>query len=337
MIHTMQQNQKKQVKANAAQSSNGTKNIAVMGLNYIGAYLYHHYKSENHRDKLVGIIHNSGNISPEDSGKDLNILGGITSLKDIVQENDISKLIIAYDYRDIRNIHEAIGFCRRYGISYEFVEPSYDVHAGINYIHVFITGIKSAFTSVQRLLDFLLSTILIVFFAPLYFLLSLLIKLESGGPAIVSQERVGKSNRIFRLYKFRTTRLLHSKLNGTFNPILDEPESLKIAKFLKKTALEDLPNILNIFNGDLSLVGPQPHTPYFAEKYEKDVPFYVNRLKVRPGLLGFAQVETAYDDSVENIRQQVKYDLYYADHYKSPWLNLKIIIKSVWMLAFGRI
>jgi lipopolysaccharide/colanic/teichoic acid biosynthesis glycosyltransferase len=126
------------------------------------------------------------------------------------------------------------------------------------------------------------------------------------------------------------------KISGPQLATQNDPRITKVGSFLRKTRLDELPQLINVINGDMSLIGPRPERPYFIEKYKREIPFYVNRLKTKPGLTGLAQVEGGYDATNEDVKNKVKYDLYYIDHKNSLLLNIKILFKTVWVVVTAK-
>lgn len=116
----------------------------------------------------------------------------------------------------------------------------------------------------------------------------------------------------------------------------NDPRITRFGAFLRKTRLDELPQLINVIKGDMSLIGPRPERPYFVEKYKLEIPFYVNRLKAKPGLTGLAQVEGGYDISLEDVKNKINHDLYYIDHCSSLLLNLRILFKTVWVVVTAK-
>ena len=135
---------------------------------------------------------------------------------------------------------------------------------------------------------------------------------------------------------FRSMKIDAEKNSGPQLATQNDPRITRIGMFLRKTRLDELPQLINVINGDMSLIGPRPERPYFVDKYKREVPFYVNRLKTKPGLTGLAQVEGGYDISAEDVKNKINYDLYYIDHKSSLLLNLKILFKTIWVVVTAR-
>ncbi|HIE50784.1 MAG TPA: sugar transferase [Armatimonadetes bacterium] len=198
---------------------------------------------------------------------------------------------------------------------------------------------------------------------PLMLLIAVLIKLDSPGPVIYAQERVGqnrrRSNRTFNgliyyrrrwipdrrhraaegrpfvMYKFRTMRQDAEKETGPVWATEDDPRTTRVGRFLRKTRLDELPQLFNLLKGDMTLIGPRPERPYFVEKLKGVVPNYLRRLEVKPGITGLAQVRNGYDRSLEDVKRKVENDLYYIEH-RSPWLDLSILVQTVLVVLTGR-
>jgi lipopolysaccharide/colanic/teichoic acid biosynthesis glycosyltransferase len=216
---------------------------------------------------------------------------------------------------------------------------------------------------VKRISDILAATVGLIIAVPLGLLIAALIKMESRGPVFYSQERVGvnrrKSNRrsyqktdinnhrdtdrrqrpmagnLFRVYKFRTMVNEAEKESGPVWASKNDPRITKFGLFLRKTRLDEIPQFLNVLKGEMSLVGPRPERPEFIDELSGQVDNYMGRLNVKPGLTGLAQVNNGYDDSIESVKQKVKYDLEYIEN-KSIWLDIKILIKTVWVVLTGK-
>jgi exopolysaccharide biosynthesis polyprenyl glycosylphosphotransferase len=150
---------------------------------------------------------------------------------------------------------------------------------------------------------------------------------ESGRPVLYTQIRVGRGGRLFRLTKLRTMRVDAEVAGPQWSPV-DDPRITRVGRILRRTHLDELPNVWAILRGDMSLVGPRPERPEFVENLERDVPLYRSRLTVTPGLTGWAQVKTEYGDSVDDAVRKLEYDLYYVRH-QSIWFDAVILLRTV--------
>jgi len=177
----------------------------------------------------------------------------------------------------------------------------------------------------KRSMDIAGSVAGIVVLSPLLALIALLVKLSSPGPVLYSQERVGRDNKPFMMYKFRSMRPDAEAKTGPKWAEADDPRRTKIGALLRKTSLDELPQLFNIFLGQMSLVGPRPERPHFVEKFGKSIPRYLERHKVKAGLTGWAQVNGLRGNT--SLEERVNYDIYYIENW-SLWLDIKILIKT---------
>ena len=197
----------------------------------------------------------------------------------------------------------------------------------------------SPYHYLKRVCDLLFSATLLLIFAPLFLLIFLLIWMENGRPAIFRQSRVGREGHIFMAYKFRT--MFMRDQNGATEERADlytrkgDPRVTRVGRWLRKLRLDELPQLWNVFKGDMSLIGPRAEWVRCAEQYEKGIPFYHFRHLVKPGITGWAQVNYPYGESDEDAVEKLQYDLYYIRHY-SLKLDAMIVLKTVHTMLFGK-
>jgi len=173
-------------------------------------------------------------------------------------------------------------------------------------------------------LDLLVAAILLVLTLPVILLCALLVKLTSSGPAIYSQVRLGRRGRPYTIYKLRTMTHNCELKTGAQWATVGDPRITRLGKFLRKTHLDELPQLWNVLKGDMSLVGPRPERPEFIPSLEEAIPHYCQRLAVRPGVTGLAQIHLPPDTNLDSVRRKLAYDLFYV-RQASLWLDLRII------------
>ena len=193
----------------------------------------------------------------------------------------------------------------------------------------------SPYHYLKRLFDLALSGLLLVICSPLIVLLTFLVWVTSGRPAIFRQLRVGREGHPFTAYKFRTMIMRTENENDDIYTRPDDPRVTRIGRWLRKLRLDELPQLWNVFTGEMSLIGPRAEWIKCAERYEKKIPFYHFRHLVKPGITGWAQVNYPYGESDEDAIVKLQYDLYYIRHY-SLKLDAMIVLKTVHTMLFGK-
>jgi exopolysaccharide biosynthesis polyprenyl glycosylphosphotransferase len=182
----------------------------------------------------------------------------------------------------------------------------------------------SVYLLIKRFFDVFLSLVALFVTFPLILLIGILIKLETPGPAFFIQERVGLNGKTFNVIKLRSMGVDAEK-NGAKWAEKNDPRVTKVGAFIRKTRIDELPQFINILKGEMSLVGPRPERLIFTIQFNDEIPGFIERLKVKPGLTGLAQVNGGYEISPES---KLKYDMYYMSNM-SIWLDIKILIKTV--------
>jgi exopolysaccharide biosynthesis polyprenyl glycosylphosphotransferase len=194
-------------------------------------------------------------------------------------------------------------------------------------------GKKEFFDKTKRIIDIFFAFLILIITFPLWPLITLAVKLEDRGPVFYKQKRVGKNKKIFWLIKFRSMRKDAEK-SGPIWAKEKDPRITKVGRFLRKTHLDELPQMINILKGELSLVGPRPERPEFVEKLEKQIPYYYLRHIIKPGFTGWAQIKFRYARSVIDSLEKFQYDLYYIKN-RSFFLDLYILLKTFGLLFRG--
>ena len=187
----------------------------------------------------------------------------------------------------------------------------------------------------KRAVDFAGAAIGLVITAPLMALIALAIKLDSKGPVLYSQERAGRFGDTFKMYKFRTMRV-DAEVNGPVWAAREsDPRMTRIGAILRRTHLDELPQLFNVFKGDMSLVGPRPERSYFIEQLNREIPRYDERLLIKPGMTGLAQVHYRYDQSIEDVKRKLRFDLLYVRRM-CLMLDARILAWTMLVVITGR-
>jgi exopolysaccharide biosynthesis polyprenyl glycosylphosphotransferase len=187
----------------------------------------------------------------------------------------------------------------------------------------------------KRLFDLVMSSVLLICASPVLAFLAVLLKLESEGPVFYSQERTGRGGKPYKVHKLRTMRKDAEKLSGPVWASQKDPRITRIGAFLRKTRLDEIPQVFAVFRGDMSFVGPRPERPFFVNQLKTQIPFFGLREAVKPGITGWAQIRYPYGSSVDDAKNKLEYDLYYALH-QSLFLDLAICFHTAKIVIFGR-
>ncbi|HEX7128355.1 MAG TPA: TIGR03013 family XrtA/PEP-CTERM system glycosyltransferase [Thermodesulfobacteriota bacterium] len=272
------------------------------------------------------------------------VLGGDDSLLDVVRRERVQRVVVALSEARGRLPVDALLAVRMAGVKVEEGTSFYERVSGKILLEnlkpsflIFSDGFrKSLFTRVvKRLTGIVISVVGLVLSAPVTLIVAALIRLDSPGPVFFAQERVGQDGKLFTLYKFRSMRT-DAEADG--RPVWAEendPRVTRIGAFLRKTRIDEIPQLWNVLRGDMSIVGPRPERPYFVEQLRKVIPYYDQRHTVKPGLTGWAQVRYPYGASVQDAVEKLQYDLFYIKHM-SLALDLSILFETIKVILFGR-
>ena len=187
----------------------------------------------------------------------------------------------------------------------------------------------------KRVFDLTMSGLLLLLASPIVGLLAILIKLDSKGPVFYWQERCGRGGKPYRVHKLRTMRQDAEKLSGPVWASQKDPRVTRLGGFLRKTRLDEIPQVFAVFRGDMSFVGPRPERPFFVSQLKQSIPFFGLREAVKPGITGWAQIRYPYGATVEDSKNKLEYDLYYVEH-QSLFLDLTICFHTIKTVLFGR-
>jgi len=189
------------------------------------------------------------------------------------------------------------------------------------------------YSVIKRLIDVFGVLLVTPIVLPVMLLVALAIRLDSPGPALFVQNRVGQGDRDFRIYKFRSMRA-NAESAGAQLAAVDDTRITRVGHFIRKTRLDELPQLWNVIKGDMSLIGPRPEQRKFVDQFDKEIPFYIYRHVVKPGITGWAQVTQGYAGNAEETRIKIEHDFYYIKHF-SLWLDVLIVLKTLRVILTG--
>jgi len=202
---------------------------------------------------------------------------------------------------------------------------------------VYIQSILSWRVFVKRALDISVSLTGIILGLPLLAVIAVAVKLSSSGPVFYSQTRVGQKGKLFQIYKFRSMRQDAETKSGPVWAKENDPRVTKVGDFLRKTHLDELPQLFNVLSWEMSVVGPRPERPHFVKELRQQIPHYDKRHYAKPGITGLAQIKRRYDDSIDDVKKKVRYDVLYIKKM-CPFLDVKVIALTAFtvILKTGR-
>ncbi len=195
-------------------------------------------------------------------------------------------------------------------------------------------AISESAKNIKRLSDILVSSLILMVFSPVYLCLALMVKINSKGPVIYSQERIGLKQKPFKIYKFRTM-VVDAEKDGPQLAEKDDPRITTVGSFLRKYRLDELPQFWNVLKGEMSLVGPRPERQYYIEKIMQEAPYYALVYQVRPGITSWGMVKYGYATNVRQMIERTRYDLLYMSNM-SLFVDLKILIYTIKIVFSGR-
>ena len=282
---------------------------------------------------VVGILDNEVPLGTEYYG--IKVLDKLDALEKMIQENSFDEVSITLSLKDYDFFENMVNICEKNGVHTKFVpdynsivssKPYTEDLDGLAVVNIRFVPLSNAGNRlIKRLVDILGSLFGIIITSPIMLITALLVKTTSKGPVLFKQERVGYHGKNFNMYKFRSMRVQTADEEKKGWTTKGDPRVTPIGRFIRKTSIDELPQLFNILSGDMSLVGPRPERPQYVEKFKEEIPRYMVKHQVRPGLTGWAQVNGLRGDT--SIKKRIEYDLYYIENW-TFFFDIKIIIMT---------
>ncbi len=317
----------------------GRERVLVVGTNEVSQVVVQKLQwSPNLGYDLIGIVANNGEHPPEMLGAP--VIGATVDIIELLDANEIDEVIIALPQATRLELLNLIADCHRGRVSVRVLPDVFEIMAGevsvadlggLPLLSVRDIALRGWRLSLKRGFDILGSAFGLFLTAPIMVLLGILIKLESPGPALFIQERVGLDGEPFRVLKFRSMRADAEALSTW--TVKDDPRRTRIGTFIRKYSLDELPQFVNVLLGEMSLVGPRPEQERYVQEFRQSIPRYMERHREKAGLTGWAQVNGLRGDS--SIEERTKYDLWYIEHW-SLWLDIKICVRTAVQAVTGQ-
>lgn len=255
--------------------------------------------------------------------KGIKVVGRIDNLQYVLPENKLDEIAITLPLKHYFRLEEIVAICEKFGVHTKFIPDYNSIFPSRPYTEdlmglpvINIRNVPLTNTSnmlLKRMVDFVGSLFGIILTSPLLLIIAILVKVSSPGNVIFKQERIGLHNRPFMMYKFRSMCLQQAVEEKKGWTVKNDPRVTGVGKFIRRTSLDELPQLFNVLKGDMSLVGPRPERPQFVEKFKEEIPRYMVKHQVRPGMTGWAQVNGYRGDT--SIRKRIDYDLYYIENW----------------------
>ena len=263
------------------------------------------------------------NIARGTMYKGVKVIGSVGNLSYILPENKLDEIAITLGLEEYYKLEKIVAECEKSGVHTKFIpdygniiptRPYTEDLLGLPVINIRYVPLSNTFNAlIKRLTDIIGSIICIIIFSPIMLTSAVLVKMTSKGPLIFKQERVGLHNKPFQMYKFRTMYVQTEEEEKKGWTQKNDPRVTSVGRFLRKTSLDEFPQLFNVLKGDMSLVGPRPERPQYVEKFREEIPRYMIKHQVRPGMTGWAQVNGYRGDT--SIRKRIEHDLYYIENW----------------------
>ncbi len=288
---------------------------------------------------IVGAV--SRQIKPKGQMQGVPVLGLYDDIPAIIDDYSVEQVIIALADARRAEIVDLVTLCQRGRVdikvypdifAYMAGDMNVDDLNGTPLLTVRDIALRGWKLSLKRGLDFVGSTLGLIFLSPMMLFMALLIRLESRGPIFYTQIRMGLDGRPFPVIKFRSMRV-DAESSGPGWTVKDDPRVTRMGSFMRQRELDELPQLINVFLGQMSLVGPRPERPVYVQQFRAQIPRYMERHREKAGMTGWAQVNGLRGDT--SIAQRTSYDLWYVENW-SLWLDIKIILRTVWMVIFRK-
>ncbi len=268
--------------------------------------------------------------------KGVKVLGRIENLLYILPQNKLDEIAITLSLKDYDHLERIVDMCEKSGVHTKFIpdynslfpsRPYTEDLMGLPVINIRYVPLTNTLNWVaKRGVDVIASLVGLVVFSPIMLMAALAVGCTSRGPVIFKQERIGLHNKPFKMYKFRTMEVQKPSREAQGWTKKDDPRVTRVGRFLRRTSIDEMPQLFNILKGDMSVVGPRPERPQFVEKFKEEIPRYMVKHQVRPGLTGWAQINGYRGDT--SIKRRIEYDIFYIENWTMSF-DIKIMFLTI--------
>jgi exopolysaccharide biosynthesis polyprenyl glycosylphosphotransferase len=323
----------------------GEDRLLIVGANDVGQMIWQKVRyNPSLGYRVVGFISNgsNGEMNNHTAAVDVPILGAIEDIPRVIDEQAVNEVIIALPEAPRDQVMTIISLCERGKVGIKVYPDVFQIMAsqvsigdlsGLPLLTVRDIALRGWRLTLKRAMDIVVSAVALVVLSPFMLLVALLIKLDSSGPVFYAQERMGLDAKRFWCLKFRSMRQDAEAETGPVWAQKDDPRRTRLGAFLRRFSIDELPQIINVLVGNMSLVGPRPERPVFVERFKRSIPRYMDRHREKAGLTGWAQVNGLRGDT--SITERTKYDVWYIENW-SLWLDIKILTRTIFMAFTDR-
>ena len=322
----------------------GLNNALILGVNRRGRDVFNSLQHSSYHGLRV-----KGFVKAEDDPNSFifeeknKIFGNESNIENIIKSEKIEDVIIALDQPNPERIMSSIVKINGAPVSIKILPDMYEVVSGLARTSQLVgvplidvnLNIDTFYSRIlKRIFDMFLAFIGTLACFPIWIVIGLIIKIDSPGPIFYFQSRSGKQGKLFSIIKFRS--MVTNAESGT-GPIWSDQHDSRITRFgkiLRRLHIDETPQLINILKGDMSIVGPRPERPFFVKKLKETYPFYSRRLKIRPGVTGWAQINQPFDTNIKDVHQKLKYDFYYIENLNLR-LDFHILFRTIWVILRG--
>ena len=323
----------------------GRSNAVIVGFNSRGLETAKQIIDHNNLGyDIIGFVQAIDDKDINQFNSTIPILGDENQLKDIILNNKVSEIVLALEKLQHNRMMEVITHANGSPVSIKIVPDMYEVISGLARTEQ-IYGVPlikvnpnlSTFYNkyLKRVLDLIIAIPCLMIFSPFWLIISIIIKLDSSGPVLYKQKRIGEHNTTFTIRKFRSMFYDAEKDSGPVWVADEDPRITRAGAWLRRFRLDEIPQLVNVIKGQMSIVGPRPERPFFIDKLMQEFPFYYRRHKVRPGITGWSQIKQPYDRDIDDVRKKLKFDFYYIENLSFS-LDVKILASTLWVMLSGK-
>ena len=323
----------------------GRNKTVIVGMNSRGLETAAQIEEHNNLGyDIIGFVQAIDDEVPRSAQNGIPLLGKENQLKEIILNNQVSEVVLALEKLEHNRMMEVITQANGSPVSIKIVPDMYEVISGLARTEQ-IYGVPLIQVNpnlntlynryLKRVFDLLIAIPFFILISPFWGIISVLIKLDSTGPVLYKQDRIGENHRMFTIRKFRSMKYDAEKETGPVWATDADPRITRVGTWLRRFRLDEIPQLLNVIKGEMSIIGPRPERPYFMEQLMQEFPFYYRRHKIRPGITGWAQIKQPYDRDINDVRKKLKYDFYYIENL-SVSLDMKILASTAWVMLSGK-